>query len=428
MVKLHAYDELQRRGFIKQVTDPDVLIQLFDKEPVTFYIGFDPTADSLHAGNLMTIMAMAHLQRYGHRPIAIIGGGTTMVGDPSGKTELRKMMTRDQIVANGQKITKQLERYLDFSNDRGFVVDNYEWLGSLNYIEFLRDIGRHFSVNRMLSFETYKNRLESGLTFLEFNYQLLQAYDFLILYRRYKCRLQMGGDDQWANILAGTDLIRRLESSDAFGLTFPLLTTASGVKMGKTVSGALWLDADKTSPYEYFQYWVNTDDRDVRPFLAYFTFLPMEEIEALGQLADSELNIAKTILAFETTKITHGEKAAQQALASAMAAFGAKEILQGILPSSTIQRGVVQVDDNVIPSYNLSVSDMQCGIWLVEVLVNAEWVASRGAARRLIQQGGVYVNNERIADENFSLVLAHVHDGKIAIRLGKKKYYNLLIS
>jgi tyrosyl-tRNA synthetase len=425
MAKLNVYDELDRRGFIKQVTEPEPLKQLLEREPVVFYIGFDPTADSLHAGNLVTIMAMAHMQRLGHRPIAIIGSGTCMIGDPSGKTEMRKMMTRQHIVENGAKIRTQLERYLDFS--QGWVVDNYEWLGALNYIDFLRDIGRHFSVNRMLSFETYKMRLETGLSFLEFNYQLLQAYDFLVLYQRYGCRLQMGGDDQWANILAGADLIRRLESVDAYGLTFPLLATASGVKMGKTVSGALWLDAARTSPYEYFQYWVNTDDRDVKRFLSFFTFLPMEEITAVEGLADRDLNAVKTILAYETTKITHGEEAARGALSSAMAAFGKREIPAQVVPTSTIPRGLLEIADDVIPGYRISRQEVESGRNLAEVLAAAGWVQSRGAARRLIQQGGVYVNNERVADENFPLAGQQVQDGKIIVRLGKKKYYNLVV-
>lgn len=424
-MKSGVFKELEQRGFVRQVTEAEPLKQLLDREPVVFYIGFDPTADSLHAGNLVTIMAMAHMQRFEHKPIAIIGSGTCMIGDPSGKTELRKMMTRQHIVDNGVKIRGQLERYLDFS--QGWVVDNYDWLGSLNYIDFLRDIGRHFSVNRMLSFEAYKMRLETGLTFLEFNYQLLQAYDFLILFRRYGCRLQMGGDDQWANILAGADLIRRLEGVDAYGLTFPLLATASGVKMGKTVSGALWLDPAQTSPYEYFQYWVNTDDRDVTRFLFFFTFLPIEEIHQVEGLSDRDLNAVKTILAYETTKITHGEESARQALSSAMAVFGKREIPSQWLPSSTIARGLLEIADDVIPSYSVSKQQMNAGRLLIEVLADAKWVASRGAARRLIQQGGVYLNNERVADENLQLGGQHLQGGKIVVRLGKKKYYHVLV-
>lgn len=294
-----AYQELSRRGFIQQVTEPEPLQELLAKGPVTFYVGIDPTADSLHVGHLMAVMGMMQMQKFGHRPIAIVGGGTAMVGDPSGKSEMRKMLTREEIAANSEKIKQQLGRYLDFSPGKAIMVDNYEWLGELKYIEFLRDIGRHFSVNRMLTYEAYKIRMEKGLSFLEFNYQLLQAYDFLMLHDRHGCRLQMGGDDQWANILAGTDLIRRVRSVDAYGLTFPLLTTATGAKMGKTESGAVWLDPEKTTPHEYFQYWVNSDDRDVARFLAFFTPLPAAEIEAVAGLEGAELNAAKVVLAFE---------------------------------------------------------------------------------------------------------------------------------
>ncbi len=337
----NVFDELKRRGFAAQTTDPEPLYELLGRESVTFYIGFDPTADSLHVGHLMGVMAMTIMQRYGHRPIAIVGGGTAMVGDPSGKTEMRKMLTREQIVANTEKIKAQLSRYLDFGKGKALLIDNYEWLGSLNYIEFLRDVGRHFSVNKMLTYETYKRRMETGLSFLEFNYQLLQSYDFYMLYKKYNCKLQMGGDDQWANILAGADLIRRMEGADVYGHTFPLITTATGQKMGKTEAGAVWLDADKTSPYDYYQYWVNVDDRDVVKFLSFFTLLPMDEIDALKTLQGAQFNIAKTVLAYEATKMTHGEEAAQHALKAAMAAFGARKIPADFLPSSTIPRGAV---------------------------------------------------------------------------------------
>ncbi|MBD3387243.1 tyrosine--tRNA ligase, partial [candidate division KSB1 bacterium] len=285
--------ELEKRNFIQQVTDPELIESLMATEKVTLYLGIDPTADSLHVGHLMGVMVLAHMQRYGHRPIAILGGGTALVGDPSGKTEMRKMLTPKKIQENGEKIKAQLGRYLHFGPDGAMLIDNHDWLGNLNYIDFLRDIGRHFSVNRMLTYETYKRRLETGLSFLEFNYQLLQAYDFYMLFKRYNCRLQVGGDDQWANILAGADLIRRIEGEDAFGLTFPLITTATGAKMGKTEKGALWLDAKKTTPYEYYQYWVNVDDRDVVRFLNYFTFLPVEEIAMVESLGGADLNIVK---------------------------------------------------------------------------------------------------------------------------------------
>ncbi len=423
----NVYEELQDRGFIQQITDPEPLISLLDSKSVTCYVGFDPTGDSLHAGHLMAIMGLMHMQRYGHRPIAVVGGGTAMVGDPSGKTEMRKMLTREQIQENGKKIQEQLEHYLDFSEGNAICVDNYDWLGELRYIDFLRDIGRHFSVNRMLTFETYKMRLEKGLSFLEFNYQLLQSYDFLMLSRQHDCYLQMGGDDQWANIIAGADLIRRIDSKAVYGLTFPLLVTASGTKMGKTESGALWLDKDKTSPYEYFQYWVNVDDRDVRRLLAFFTFLPMEEIEQVENLEDASLNIAKTILAFEATKLTHGEKEAKKALFSSLAAFGKRDISADILPSSTIPRGLVELDGANIPSAIIQKKALRENLTIVDLLTRFSLLPSRGQARRLIQQGGIYLNGERVKDCDLQMDEYHVQESKIALRIGKKKYFNIMV-
>ncbi|RQW08924.1 tyrosine--tRNA ligase, partial [candidate division KSB1 bacterium] len=397
-------------------------------ESVTFYIGFDPTADSLHVGHLMGVMAMSLMQRFGHRPIAVVGGGTAMVGDPSGKTEMRQMMTRDTIVGNTAKLKAQLARYIAFDDDKAILVDNYEWLGSLNYISFLRDIGRHFSVNKMLTYETYKRRMETGLSFLEFNYQLLQSYDFYMLFKKYNCRLQMGGDDQWANILAGADLIRRLESVNVYGHTFPLLTTASGQKMGKTEAGALWLDGDKTSPYDYYQYWINVDDRDVIKCLSFFTFLPMDEIDAIRLVQGVELNTAKTILAYEATKLTHGESAAQEALMAALAAFGARTIPGHFLPSSSIPRGIVGASTKSIPSVHVTAAVLAARPRVTEFFGDYQMTASRGEARRLIQQGGVSVNDERIADIDAVLSASDVIDGKIAVRIGKKKYFHILVS
>jgi len=420
-------DELKRRGFKQQVTDPEPLYELLGSEQVTFYVGIDPTADSLHVGHLLPVMAMAIMQKYGHRPIAIVGGGTAMVGDPSGKTEMRKMLTREQIQDNTEKIKQQLTRFLDFGDDKAMLIDNYEWLGQLNYIEFLRDIGRHFSVNRMLTFETYKRRLETGLSFLEFNYQLLQAYDFYMLYEKYGCKLQMGGDDQWANILAGADLIRRIEGKDAFGHTFPLLTTASGKKMGKTESGAVWLDAEKTSPYDYFQYWVNVDDRDVVRLLGFFTFLPIEEIEAVSHLEGVQYNLAKTVLAFEATKIVHGEKAAREAMASAAAAFGGREIPSDFLPSSTVPRGKLQASEKSIPTVDIPEAVLAEKPLLTTVLGDYKMTNSRGEARRLIQQGGVSVNEERVPNAEAVLSNDDVQDGKVAVRIGKKKHFNIIV-
>jgi tyrosyl-tRNA synthetase len=423
----NVFDELKRRGFVQQLTDPELMQELLKKESVTFYIGFDPTADSLHVGHLMGVMAMMHMQRFGHRPIAVVGGGTAMVGDPSGKTEMRKMLTRHQIVANTEKIKAQLARYLDFSEGKALLIDNYEWLGKLNYIDFLRDIGRHFSVNKMLTYETYKRRMETGLSFLEFNYQLLQSYDFYMLYKKYNCRLQMGGDDQWANILAGTDLIRRMTGDNAFGHTFPLLATTDGKKMGKTEAGALWLDAEKTSPYDYFQYWVNIDDRDVYKCLSFFTLLPMNEVDAVNSLQGAELNVVKTILAFETTQLTHGEEAAKSALSASTAAFGAREIPPDFLPSCAIPRGTTAIGEEAIPHIELPKSVLEKAPLLVEVFGDFQLTSSRSEARRLIQQGGVYLNGERVADVNAVLSPLNIQDGKIAVRIGKKKHYNFVI-
>ncbi len=423
----NVYEELQARGFIQQITDPEPLIGLLDSESVTCYVGFDPTGDSLHAGHLMAIMGLMHMQRYGHRPIAVVGGGTAMVGDPSGKTEMRKMLTREQIQANGTKIQKQLAHYLDFNEGKAICVDNYDWLRELRYIDFLRDIGRHFSVNRMLTFETYKMRLEKGLSFLEFNYQLLQSYDFFMLSRKYNCRLQMGGDDQWANIIAGADLIRRIDANDVYGLTFPLLVTASGTKMGKTESGALWLDKEKTSPYEYFQYWVNVDDRDVLRLLSFFTFLPMDEIEKIKNLEGASLNIAKTILAFEATKLTHGEEEAKNALFSSLAAFGKKDIPADILPSSTIPRGLVEQDEANVPSAIIQKTMLLGNLTIVDLLTQLSLLPSRGQARRLIQQGGIYINAERVKDADLQIDESLVRNSKISLRIGKKKHFQLIV-
>lgn len=428
MTQESVFEELSRRGFVQQLTDEEPLRELLSKESVTFYIGFDPTADSLHVGHLMGVMAMVHMQRYGHRPIAVVGGGTAMVGDPSGKTEMRKMLPREQIIANTEKIKGQLARYLDFGAGKALLVDNYDWLGTLNYIDFLRDIGRHFSVNKMLTYETYKRRMETGLSFLEFNYQLLQAYDFYMLYKKYNCRLQMGGDDQWANILAGADLIRRLEGVNVFGHTFPLLTTADGRKMGKTEAGAVWLDAAKTPPYDYFQYWINIDDRDVKKCLAYFTLLPMDEIEAVRSLEGAQLNSVKTILAFEATRLTHGENAAHSALSAASAAFGAREIPTNLLPSSAVPRGIASSREDSIPCIDLPRALLQKVPLLVEVFGDFQVTSSRSEARRLIQQGGVYVNNRRVTDVNAGLSPESVQDGKIAVRIGKKKHIHFVVS
>ena len=334
MEKRNAYDVLKERGFVEQMTHEEEIRQLFSTgEPITFYIGFDPTADSLHVGHFLTVMAMAHMQRCGHRPICLMGGGTGMIGDPTGKSDMRRMMTIEEIDHNVSCFKKQLSHFIDFDNDKAIIVNNADWLRNLNYIEFLREIGVSFSVNRMLTAECFKTRMEKGLSFLEFNYMIMQAYDFLELNKRYGCVLQLGGNDQWSNIIAGVDLIRRRESKPAYGMTFSLLTNSEGKKMGKTENGAVWLDPAKTSPYEFYQYWRNIGDKDVAKCLALLTFLPMEEVNRLSALEGSEINKAKEILAFELTKIVHNEQEAIKAQEAAKSLFG-KGTAGGSVPTT----------------------------------------------------------------------------------------------
>ncbi|MCB0211356.1 MAG: tyrosine--tRNA ligase [Anaerolineae bacterium] len=405
----NVFDILHERGFVAQVTDEDALRQQFANETVTFYTGYDSTANSLHVGNLVTIMAMMHLQRAGHRPIGLIGGGTTMIGDPSGKTEMRQMLTREIIEANGRLIQAQLNHYLKFDEGQALTTNNAEWLLDLNYVTFLREIGRHFSVNRMLAAEAYKQRLERGLSFIEFNYQILQAYDYLELFRRYGCTLQLGGDDQWGNLLAGVDLIRRLEGQTVQALTYPLLTTASGAKMGKTADGAVWLDASKFSPYDYYQYWINCDDRDVEKLLKIFTFLPIDEIKRLGALEGAEIREAKRVLAYEATVITHGEGEAQSAEAGAQAAFSNKG-----------------GDIDAMPTTILSRSRLADGLGVLEIFAEVGLTKSRSDARRMLQQGGIYVNDNRIEDVSAELTAEDATDEGILLRAGKKKVHRLV--
>ena len=403
-------EDLKERGFFQQSTHPEELAKRLKEDRICCYIGFDPTADSLHIGHLIPLMGLAHMQQRGHRIIALMGGGTAMIGDPSGKTEMRKMLTEEQLQSNIEGMLPQMERFLDFSGD-AILINNTEWLRNLNYIDFLRDIGRHFSINRMLSFETYKIRLETGLSFLEFNYQLLQAFDFLELNRRYNCNLQMGGDDQWANIISGTDLIRRVERKDAFGWTYPLLTTSSGKKMGKTEKGALWLDPKRTSAYEYYQYWVNTEDTDVEKFLALFTFLPMDEVRQLGQLQGADIREAKQRLAFETTAIIHGKEIALQAQEAAHSLFSR----------------TAKSDKSNVPSTTIAEEGFVNGLDILELFLQTGLCKSKGEARRLLAQGGVYINEERIENPVYYLGKSNLQDGEILLRAGKKRYHRLII-
>lgn len=402
----NVLDVLRERGFVQQLTHEEEITALLGKEKVTFYIGFDPTADSLHVGHFLGMMVMAHMQRAGHRPVCLIGGGTAMVGDPSGKTDMRKMMTQEDIIYNGERFKKQMQRFIDFSDDKALMVNNADWLLQLNYVEFLRDVGVHFSVNRMLTADCFKQRLEKGLSFLEFNYMLMQGYDFLELLRRCGCVMQMGGDDQWSNILAGADLIRRKEGKQAYGLTFTLLTTSDGKKMGKTERGALWLDAEKTSPYEFYQYWRNIGDADVEKCLALLTFLPMEEVRRLGALRDKEINIAKQTLAFEVTKLIHGQEEAEKAKQAAEALFGKGGAL-----------------DNV-PTVTIAKADI--GGKLVDVLAATGIIVSKSEGRRLIQQGGLYVGEQKVTTEEFLLGAEFFADGSVVVRKGKKNYHRIV--
>ena len=425
----NVLDVLKERGFIEQTTHDQELRDLFDDEKVTCYIGFDPTASSLHIGSLVPIMALTHMQRGGHRPIALVGGGTGLVGDPSGKTEMRQILTHEAIAENAEGIKRQLGRFLDFSNGNALMLNNADWLTRLEYIPFLRDFGRYFSVNRMLKAESCRLRLESeeGLSFIEFNYMLLQAYDFLELSTHHGCKLQMGGSDQWGNIVAGIDLIRRVRQQTAFGITFPLITTSSGAKMGKTATGAVWLDPERTSPYEYFQYWINTDDRDVARFLALFTFLPLEEIGAVGDLQGAALNSAKTVLAFEATALAHGVDAATAAHDKSVGNFGIGAIPENLLPASSAHRLIGKTKaaefDSEIPA-----GDLQPGIPAFRLFQTVGLAPSGGAARRLIEQGGAYVNSERI--EVFDRLVTEKdmdQNRVIVLRSGKKRYHKLRV-
>ena len=407
MADKNALDVLRERGFIAQTVYEDDLYKMLENEKVTFYVGFDPTADSLHIGHYIPIMAMAHMQRAGHRPIALMGGGTGMIGDPSGKSELRKMLTREEIDHNAECIKAQMSRFLDFSDGKAIIANNADWLLNLNYVDFLREVGVHFSVNRMLTAECYKQRMEKGLTFLEFNYMLMQGYDFLELFRRYGCRVELGGDDQWSNILAGADLIRRKERQDAFAVTFKLLLTHDGRKMGKTEAGALWLDPKKTSPYDFYQYWRNVDDQDVEKCLALLTFLPMDEVRRLGALQGSEINEAKKVLAYEVTKLVHGEAEAEAAAKAAGALFGGNA-LDGAVPTTEIE-------------------SLEGNKRVIDLMVKAGLCKSLGEGRRLIAGGGVYLNDKKVENPDQEVTEDDFGANGLMLRKGKKAHHRILM-
>ena len=402
----NIFDILKERGFIAQCTHEEEVRKLLGEGQVTFYIGFDPTADSLHAGHFIALMAMAHMQRAGHRPICLVGGGTGTVGDPSGRTDMRKVMTDEIIEHNCNCFKKQMERFIDFSDGKALMVNNGDWLRKLNYIELLREVGAHFTVNRMLAAECYKARWEKGLTFLEFNYMVMQAYDFYKLNQMHGCVLQMGGDDQWSNIIAGVELVRRKESKPCYGLTINLLTKSDGQKMGKTAGGALWLDAEKTSPYDFYQYWRNVDDADVKKCLSLLTFLPMDEVNRLSSLQDEKINEAKKILAYEVTKLVHGDAAAEEAQKAAAAVFGGS--------GSTENMPSIEVGADVI------------GKKLLDVLTQHKVVPSKSEGRRLIQQNGISLNDIKVSDADYVLSDEDFKDGTAVLKKGKKKYYRLV--
>ena len=400
------FDVLKERGYIAQCTNEDEVRSMLANEKVTFYVGFDPTADSLHVGHFLGLMVMAHMQRAGHRPICLVGGGTGTVGDPSGRTDMRKMLTDEDIEYNCNRFKEQMARFIDFSDDKALIVNNGDWLRKLNYIQLLRDVGPHFTVNRMLAAECYKNRMEKGLTFLEFNYMIMQSYDFLELHRRYNLKLEMGGDDQWSNIIGGVELTRRKTGDAVYGLTFTLLTKSDGKKMGKTAGGALWLDKEKTPVYDFYQYWRNVDDADVEKCLALLTFLPMDEVRRLGSLQDAAINEAKAVLAYEVTKLVHGAEEADKAKAAAEAVFGGSGSNENMPTIELAGEGV--------------------GRKLLDVLVAGKVFASKGEGRRLIQQNGLSLNDAKVADADYVLSDGDFHDGEAIVKKGKKKFYRLV--
>ena len=402
---MKIYEELQRRGLIAQVTDENEIRELINNGGARFYIGFDPTADSLHAGHFMTLVLMKRLQLAGNKPIVVLGGGTGLVGDPSGRTDMRAMLTEEQIAHNCERFKEQIGRFIEFGEDKAVCVNNADWLKGLKYVELLRDVGACFSVNKMLTAECYKQRMEKGLTFLEFNYMIMQSYDFYYLHEHYGCNMEFGGDDQWSNMLAGTELIRKKTGKDAFALTIPLLTNSEGKKMGKSVKGALWLDKEKTSPYEFFQYWRNVDDADVDKCLKMITFLPIEEIEEMTKWPGERINEKKEILAFEITKLVHGEEEARKALEAARALFSGEG------------------DDANMPTTEI---ELENDIGLLDLLVLTKLAASKGEARRLIDQGGISLNGNKISDVNLRITKADLAE-PLKIKKGKKAFHKVVL-
>ena len=404
---LNVLDVLQERGYLKQMTHEDEIRKILSEEKVTFYIGFDPTADSLHVGHFIAMMFMAHMQNYGHRPVALIGGGTAMIGDPSGRTDMRNMLTREQINQNVAGIKKQMEKFIDFSGEKAILANNADWLLDLNYVEFIRDIGAHFSVNRMLSAECFKSRMENGLSFLEFNYMLMQGYDFLVLNRKYNCTMQLGGDDQWSNMIAGVDLIRKKDRKPAYAMTCTLLTNSEGQKMGKTAKGALWLDPNKTSSFEFYQYWRNVADADVEKCLSLLTFIPMDEVRRLSSLEGAEINEAKKVLAYEVTEIVLGEEEAEKAKTAAEALFGSGN------------------DMSNVPTIEIGKEKLGTGV--IDLLAELGIIKTKSDGRRLVQQNGLSINDVKVTDFNLPITEDLLVNGEILVRQGKKKYNRIVV-
>ena len=405
----NVFDTLTERGYIDQVTFEDELRDLLGSESVTFYIGFDATADSLTLGHFLQIMVMMHMQKSGHRPIALLGGGTTMIGDPSGKTDMRKVMTKEFIDIYAERFKFQFDKFFDFSEGKAIMENNADWLLDLNYLDFMREIGVHFSVNRMLTFDCYKNRLEQGLTFFEFGYMLMQSYDYLELFRKHNCKIQMGGSDQWSNILGGYELVRKLEGEKVYAMTFKLLSTASGTKMGKTEAGTIWLDPEKTPPYELYQYMRNTDDRDVEKFLSLLTFIPIEEVKRLGALEGSDINKAKEVLAFDVTRAIHGEEEAIKAQEAAKSLFAGG------------------ADSEDIPFTEMSSTIFEKGMGILDLLREVDLIKSNGEGRRLIQQGGISLDDVKVTAIDKTITLDDFKDSKILLKKGKKVYHQIRI-
>ncbi len=407
---MNVFEELKARNMIAQMTNEEKIEELLTKDKIKFYIGFDPTADSLHVGHFLQMMVMAHMQKAGHTPIALFGGGTGMVGDPSGKTDMRKMLTKEQVQHNIDCFQKQMSNIIDFSDGKAIMVNNADWLANLNYIDFLREIGVKFSVNKMLAAECYKQRMERGLTFFELNYMIMQSYDFLVLQRKYNCIMELGGDDQWSNIIGGIELNRRCDSKETYGMTFRLLQTSEGKKMGKTEGGAVWLDPNKTSPFDFYQYWRNIADADVINCLKMLTFVPLEEIAEYEKCEGSEINKVKEVLAFEVTKLIHGEEEAKKAQEGARALFGAK------------------TDTENMPTITLQVDDFTDGeINVLDIMIKAGVAKSKGEGRRLIQQGGVSLDDVKVTDFTVNISKEQLEKAPVILKKGKKVFYKITL-